>query len=310
MNLRSIDLNLLVVFEAIVTERSISRAAQKVGLSQSAMSHALSRLRVTFNDDLVRRTARGMVPTPRALKLVEPVRNALAQIAHAVDEQVLFDPKTSKRRFNIRMSDYLAVHLMAGVCARVRAEAPQVTLAMSYPSSPSGLDSDADLTLLICSKDGPRHGFKTDRLYQGRFVAALRRGHPAAKKKMTLNRLLGLSHLRADTSATSSTIVDDALARRGLSRNIAITIPCLSGLIVTLQRTDLCAVLPDAWLILHDANSNLVTSSVPLSGLDFTVDLVGSELIDQDPGLRWLAKIIKEEVKLLSFLVRKANHGS
>jgi hypothetical protein len=118
MNLRTIDLNLLVIFDAIAAERSIGRAAEKVGLSQSAMSHARRRLRRTFNDDLIRRTSEGMELTPRSLALAETVRGALAMIEQAVDAEVHFDPKRSQRRFNIRVSDYIAVRLLSGICAR------------------------------------------------------------------------------------------------------------------------------------------------------------------------------------------------
>ncbi len=108
MNLRSIDLNLLVVFDALMTERSITGAARTVGITPSAMSHALNRLRQTFNDELLKRTGRGMVPTQRALDLWRSVSPALQQMQRAVGQQLEFDPGTSERCFTIRISDYMA----------------------------------------------------------------------------------------------------------------------------------------------------------------------------------------------------------
>src|SRR5690348_2483366 len=106
MNLRRIDLNLLVFFDALIAERSITAAAHRVGISPSAMSHALQRLRQTFGDELLERTGRGMVPTTRALDLWKSVSEALQQVQRAVDEQVEFDPRVSERSFTLRMSDY------------------------------------------------------------------------------------------------------------------------------------------------------------------------------------------------------------
>src|SRR5438477_6490659 len=179
MNLRNIDLNLLVIFDAIVAERSITRAAKKIGISQSAVSHALGRLRQTFKDDLVRRTSRGMEPTARALNISKSVQAALKQIETAVDEQINFNPQTSTRVFNVRISDYLVGCLLPRLCARVRAEAPLVTLRVSHPASPNGsqIDPDVDVQLFVSSRDPPKPGVRRERLFQDRFVVVLRRGH-------------------------------------------------------------------------------------------------------------------------------------
>ncbi len=123
MNLRGIDLNLLVIFDALMAEQSITRAAHKVGITPSAMSHALRRLRQTFSDELLERTGRGMVPTQRALNLWGSVGAALQQLQRAVEQQLEFDPSTSERSFTVRISDYLVQCVMPRLCARVRAEA-------------------------------------------------------------------------------------------------------------------------------------------------------------------------------------------
>jgi DNA-binding transcriptional LysR family regulator len=129
MNLRGIDLNLLVIFDELMAEKSITRAARKVGITPSAMSHALHRLRGTFNDELLERTGRGMVPTQRAIEFWASVRAALQQVQRAVDQQLEFDPVISERNFTVRISDYLVQCAVPRLCARVRAEAPNTTLA-------------------------------------------------------------------------------------------------------------------------------------------------------------------------------------
>jgi DNA-binding transcriptional LysR family regulator len=121
MRLRSIDLNLLVIFDALMAEKSLSEAARKVGMTPSAASHALQRLRTTFNDPLIERTARGMVPTRRAQDLIKSVREGLQQLKHGIDNQLDFEPATAARAFNIRLSDFMMDCLLPRLCARVRA---------------------------------------------------------------------------------------------------------------------------------------------------------------------------------------------
>jgi DNA-binding transcriptional LysR family regulator len=129
MNLRKIDLNLLVMFDALMSEGSVAAAALKVGITPSAMSHALGRLRRTLNDDIFRRTPRGMVATRRACQLAQRTRGLLKDIDRAFSEQLEFDPKTSERSFRIRLSDYLVGCLMPRTCVRLRREAPRLTVA-------------------------------------------------------------------------------------------------------------------------------------------------------------------------------------
>jgi DNA-binding transcriptional LysR family regulator len=132
MDLRRIDLNLLVIFDALMAERSISRAARKIGLTPSAVSHALRRLRDTFNDPLIERTPEGMVPTQRAQDLAKSVHAGLRQLQHGIVQQLDFDAATSDRSFTIHLSDFLIGCLLPRVCARMRAEAPGVTLVAEH----------------------------------------------------------------------------------------------------------------------------------------------------------------------------------
>jgi DNA-binding transcriptional LysR family regulator len=295
MNLRNIDLNLLVIFEAIIAERSISKAAKKVGVSQSAISHALRRLRHTFNDELVRRTAQGMAPTARGLKLAESLLVPLKQINSVVNEKFKFDPKTSQRAFSLRISDYLVGWLLPSLLARIRAEAPQVSLAVSHHHSLDSLDPDTDMHLLVCSNIVPKLGGKRERVFKDKFVIVFRRGHPAANQKMTLNLFLELPHMKVAHARSGSTLLDDALALRGLSRRIAAVLPSFSGVHSIIRNSDLCAVLPPSWLKIHGSTSDFSFSAMPISGFEFTVDLFTNCTERQDAGLQWLRNLIIEE---------------
>ena len=126
-NLSRLDLNLLVAFDALLTERSVTRAAARIGLGQSAMSHNLARLRTLFGDELLTRGAEGMRPTPRALALADPVHVTLAQIQAAVLQRDAFDPSTAERAFRIGLADSIEVAVIPGLLARLHAIAPAVS---------------------------------------------------------------------------------------------------------------------------------------------------------------------------------------
>jgi DNA-binding transcriptional LysR family regulator len=242
-----------------------------------------------------------MEPTARALKISKSVQAALRQIETAVEEQIHFDPKTSTRTFHIRVSDYLVGCLLPRLCAHIRAEAPSVTLNVSHPASPSGsqVDPDVDIQLFVCNRAAPRPGVRCERLFEEPFFVVLRRGHPAARKTMTLELFLELPFLKVEHATIGSTMLDDALARRGLGRRVVLTLPSLTGVLPIIKRTDLCAILPKAWLRLYGAPQDFATATVPLPEMEFTVDQFSDPSRDEDPGHRWLRHLIQEEMRAL-----------
>jgi len=155
-NLSRLDLNLLVAFDALLTERSVTRAAARVGLGQSAMSHNLARLRTLFGDELLTRGAEGMRPTPRALALADPVRVTLAQIQAAVLQREDFDPSTAERVFRIGLADSIEVAVVPTLLARLRATAPGVSLRLRPINRMSVLDELDAGTSISASACSPR----------------------------------------------------------------------------------------------------------------------------------------------------------
>jgi DNA-binding transcriptional LysR family regulator len=297
MNLRSIDLNLLVIFDALMAERNITHAARKVGITPSAMSHALRRLRDTFNDELLERTASGMIPTQRAIEFWTSVSAALQHVQRAIDQQLEFDPRTSERSFTVRISDYLVQCAVPRLCARVRAEAPNTTLIVDYlQGNEPGSDNPGDVQIRVCADDwGPE--YRQQRLLLNRFVVAMRRDHPAAGREMTLELYLSLPHLTA--SSVGARMIDDRLARTGLSRRVALTIPSLAAVISILEHSDLCALLPEQWLKLYCEPGRLATAAPPIAGTEFTLDMIWRKQDEGDAGQRWLRELIIEEFDLL-----------
>ena len=302
MNLRCIDLNLLVVFDALIATRSITRAARKVGVSQSAMSHALRRLRQTFDDEILRRTPRGMVPTQRALQLLEPIRLSLFGIERAIDQQLTFDPKTSQRIFNLQVSDYMMGCLVPRICARVRAEAPKLSMVIHHPPADHGQlpDEAMDIELMAGASAAQRlPGRKHERLLRDRFLIAMRRGHPALSRPITREVFLGLPHLIVSNSVIGSTVLEETLHKLGWSGQPALRLPSVSGVIPIIRHSDLCAVLPGAWLKLYAPSQSISVRALPFPDIDFIVEQRWHARNDRDPGLRWLRQLIRAEFEAL-----------
>jgi DNA-binding transcriptional LysR family regulator len=297
MNLRSIDLNLLVIFDTLMTESSVKQAAEKVGVTPSAISHALRRLRTTFNDDLLMRTPRGLEATHRGRELAKSVRDALQQLHRAVDQQLNFDPSTSERTFKIHTSIYLVRCLLPRVFARIRAEAPGIGLIFERAALESnGITEPRDIQLRVCA-DAWGPDYLQTRLLCDRFVVAMRRDHPAASKEMTLERFVALPHVLV--SAVADGALDRALDRRGLSRRLAATIPSLAGVFPIIEHSDLCAVLPEPWVRLYSEPGRVTYAAIPLSEMEFTIDMIWHRDDNTDPGHRWLRNLIQQEFALL-----------
>lgn len=238
MNLATFDLNLLVVFDAVLRERSVTKAGDRLGLSQPAMSHALNRLRWLVKDQLFVRTPEGMLPTPRAEELALPVRQALSELQRALDPDS-FDPSSAARTFGLAVNNYAAVVLAGPVTADCAAVAPNVRLALR----PSGTLDLADLLdrgeldLAISSQVPAGARFCSQVLLEDRYVLVMRRGHPLGHKTLDLQDFASLPHLAISSSGEDMSFVDEAMAAQGLTRAIALEAPYLSAGTILVQST-------------------------------------------------------------------------
>lgn len=243
MRLRSLDLNLLLVFDAVLRERSVVRAADSLAISQPAVSHALNRLRHALKDKLFIRTPAGMSPTPRAEQLALPVRKALNELQLAVEGDT-FDHSTADRRFTIAVNNYAAVVAVGPILAAVRAQAPAVRLSF-VPSGTLNLADrldrgELDLALSGQVIDGAR--FASQQLIEDRFVAALRSGHPALRRRLTVGVLAELGHLGISSSGENLEFMDAFFKARKDARFVASDVPYLSAGAVLVQ-SNLVAIL-------------------------------------------------------------------
>lgn len=294
MNLRSLDLNLLVVFDAVMQDRSVTKAAARLNMAQPALSHALARLRQALQDDLFVRTPEGMAPTAQADALADGVRSALQGLRATLDSAEPFVPATSDRRFPIAINNHAALVLAAPLAAAAAAEAPGVLLDFS----PSGtLDlaerlDRGDLALAIGSTAAPGDRFADLRLLHDRFVVLMRRGHAAeAPGALTLAAFATLPHLVITSSGEGMGFVDEVLAREDLSRRIALRAPLLATSAALLQ-SDMIAVISERAAREFARLASLAIVPLPFPSPNLTTAMLWHRRVGGTPSHRWLRELV------------------
>lgn len=245
MNISGLNLNLLPVLDALLAERSVSRAGSRLGMSQPAVSNALGQLRAVLGDPLLVRGPRGMIPTERALALAGPLRAALAGLERGLDPPGAFDPKAADRTFTIITNDFVALVLLPRLLARLSQEAPRLRLqvrAWQENRVPTDLErGEADLMLGFRRQLPPGH--LEEPLFQDRFVCVVRKDHPGVGERLTLKTYLSLSHVLVSHLPEGRGLVDEALAARGLTRNVALRVSHFLLVPAIIAATDYVAAL-------------------------------------------------------------------
>jgi DNA-binding transcriptional LysR family regulator len=294
MNWGAFDLNLLIVFDAVMQERSVTRAGGRIGLSQPAVSHALSRLRHMLKDELFVRTPEGMAPTPRAEQLAEPLRRALNDMQLALEPET-FVPREATRQFVIAVNNYAAVILASPLMMAVTAAAPGIRLDLR----PTGLRELAalldrgELDLAIGTFGEPGERFASAALLEDSYVVTMRHDHPAARRALTPQALAGLSYLEISSSGEDTGFIDDWLGTRGLVRSITHLAPRLSAAAI-LSNTDLVAVLSrrlaEHWVQLY----SLSTRKLPFVSPIIRTEMLWHRRFDNQPAHFWLRQLIQK----------------
>jgi DNA-binding transcriptional LysR family regulator len=246
MDINKVDLNLLRVFSAMLQHQNVTRAGQAIGLSQPAMSTALSRLRELFDEPLFVRSAGGMKPTPRALDLAEPVQRVLDVIRSDIMQPARFDPAASDRTFSISTADIGEIVILPRLLKRLLVEAPRArlrSLAMTDDVE-QGLESGA-LDLAVGWFPELTHAsIFQQRLYKYSFVCIVRAGHPAIGERLTLKQFLAAQHAVVRPDGRSRGIVEQQLADRGLERRVQLYVSHFTSLPAIIEGSDLVATVP------------------------------------------------------------------
>jgi DNA-binding transcriptional LysR family regulator len=294
MNWGSIDLNLLIVFDAVMHERNLTRAGRRLGLSQPATSHALARLRSMINDDLFVRTPDGMRPTPRAEQMAEPVRDALRALRVTLEPDA-FDPAESIRGFALAANNYAARAIVPTLVRRVAEVAPNVTLDIRPVGAVDVLDRlDADgldLALSMLTDGGER--FKCARVMDDEYVAVFDRQHPAAEAAaLSLEHLAELPHIAISSSGDDTSFIDEALEERGLARKIVARVPFLS-IVLMLVGSDLVAVVPRRVATGIAAICPIAVKDLPFRSPRIGLSMIWHRRVDNHPAHRWLRNMIR-----------------
>jgi DNA-binding transcriptional LysR family regulator len=299
MNLRALDLNLLVVFDAVMQDRNVTRAGRRIGLSQPAMSHALGRLRYRLKNELFIRTREGMVPTPRAEQLAASLSRILVEMQQTLEPET-FEPTTANRRFTIGINNYAAVVLAARVCKTAASAAPSVHLDFR----PSGtmdvfarLDRDLDLAIGNFADVGERFTWRS--LFKDSSVLVMRSGHPAARRILTAQTLASLAYLEISSSGESTTFLDELLSKHGLVRRIASSAPYLSARDIV-EQSDLVTVLSRGMAAQFALDHRLLVRELPFATPVITCGMAWHRRLADQPAHRWLRDMIQSTAKSMA----------
>ncbi len=298
---RQVNLQLLAYLDALMTERHVSRAAERMGIGQSAMSSALARLRQVFDDPLLVRTSTGMQPTERALRLARQVQEAMALIQQAGQDPLGFDPATAEAHFRILASEAVALQFMPGVMARVRQAAPLLRFSVRPVDVRRTLeylrDGEGDMVLgYVRNVPAQLH---QEQLYPQRAVCVASARHPEIRGSLSLPQFVRYPHVVWAAGPvpypTIEAMVEDALAARQLSRDAVLRVPnaLLSADVVA--RTDMLAVLPER--IALDALRRGLPIQVlplPLEPIDAGLAMLWHERTHHDAAHDWLRGIVRE----------------
>ncbi len=305
INFRTLDLNLLRVFDEVMTERSLTRAASKLSLTQPAVSNALRRLRNALGDELVRRGARGIEPTPRALALWPTVQQALLQLQESLVPGE-FVAATANTTFVLAMADATAAELIPGLVDVMDREAPGVTIRVVPLSTrdPRRIldDESTDLAigyfpaviagLTAQAQAGEAVSFQHQRLYDSDYVCVMRRGHPLANEELTLDRFCTARHLLVSFSGRPYGFIDEALTALGRQRLIVLTVNQFFTAGRVVANSDLLTVLPRHFISVTGIADQLVLRELPFRVPAVHVDALWHRRMQHNSAHSWLRAVI------------------
>lgn len=299
MRFLSLDLNLLRVFDVVMTEQNLTRAANRLSVTQPAVSNALKRLRETIGDDLLIRTAYGVKPTPRAEALWPAVRRALSDLESALIPEA-FDVKTAQQTFHMAMADATAALWLPSLVRSFEREAPGLNARMvpltTREPRPMLMRGDIDLAVgffpgVVAQLEGGQGGDSPilhQRLHSGSYVCVMRRDHPLAKSELTLDAYCAANHLLVSFSGRAHGLIDEELVKIGRERHILLTVNQFftAGRIVA--NSDLITVLPRHLVVSTGMGNELITKDLPIETPAVHVDMLWHERDARNLAHKWL----------------------
>jgi DNA-binding transcriptional LysR family regulator len=304
-NFKTLDLNLLRVFDEVMTERSLTRAARKLSITQPAVSNALQRLRDALGDELIKRSGQAMAPTPRALALWPAVRESLRQLQDVISPSH-FVPSEAQATFVLAMADATSAELLPGLMAVLEQDAPQLSVRVvpliTRDPRPLLEQDEADMAigyfpsvvtdLTARAQAGETIGFATQRLFSGEYVCAMNNDHPLTKGPLTLDRFCSARHVLVSYSGRPFGFIDEALAVLGRERHIALTVNQFFTAGTLAAQSNLLTGMPRHFLAVSGLQDQLTLRELPFAVPPLKIDALWHHRRNRDSAHEWLRRTI------------------
>ena len=296
MELKDIDLNLLVVMQQMFKTRSVSRVAEQLGLSQPAVSNALARLRKLRGDPLFVRTPAGMLPTPLAQQFAAPLAQALTTLHAALNQRAAFAPAHSERLFTIGMTDIGEIYFLPTLMDALARAAPGVALS-TVRNTTVNLKEEMEaghVDLAIGLLPQLKGGFFQRRLFSQRYVCLFRKGHALDKRRVSLREFAAAEHVVVVSPGTGHGKVDEVLERAGIRRTVRLTVPHFVAVGHILRNTDMVATVPERLAQALVEPFGLAFTGHPAAVPQIAIKVFWHAKVHKDPASQWLRTLVFE----------------
>ena len=305
--MRPQELSMLIVFDAVMAEGSITRAADRLSMSQPAVSNTVAKMRATWKDEIFIKKGRNIQPTLFSTNLWSKIQTPLNEISNAIDPTV-FDPATSTRTFYVGAADVLIDLAWADLRKIIENEAPGINVYARPYTINNGMklleNSEVDIAIGVPGMMS-HESINTELLYHSRFICVMRQGHPLEKQAFTLDRFLNAEHLFVSLSGDPHGQLDAELMKQGLKRRIAMTVNHFSAIVPLLVETDLISVVP-SHAVIKGINDGLINAfKLPIEVEPLAITLFWHKRKQADSGLMWLSKKIYSIVEQRTINHRK-----
>lgn len=293
MNITDLNIKLLLAFEALLTHRNVTLAADSIGLTQPALSVSLRRLRELFNDALFVRTSSGMEPTPRALELKTPILEALGQLREALNRTQDFDPKTSTRTFNIAMTDIGSRVFLPPLLIELSKQAPNInlnTVQLPVKGLKDALES-GEMDLAFGFIRGLFADSYQQDLFSRSYVCLVRRDHPTVGSHISLDEYLTMPHAVVTATGSGHGVIESVLSKKGYQRRVALHLSHFLAIPLIISSTDLIVTIPTMLAESYATTSNIKILQPPIAFPEYTIAQYWHARYHNDAGNRWLREL-------------------
>jgi DNA-binding transcriptional LysR family regulator len=294
--LAALDANLLVALDALLQEVSVTHAARRIGVTQSALSQTLARLRAQFDDPLLVRVGRRMALTPFASRIQGRLRRAMSELEAVVGDRPRFDPAADARRFVLAAVDYVSTVIVPPLERAFRRAAPRASLAVHALGARSIADrmEQGLVDLYVGVLGATERGLRAETLFGDTLSVVVRRGHPLTKTRLTAEAYAAQPHVHVSPRRDPGSIIDRALAAAGLERRVAIEVPYFGLVPDLLERSDLVATLPGRAAKVFASTRRLVLLPAPLELPDIEIGMAWHPAFEREPSSLWLRDLVRE----------------